>query len=120
MQCHMIRRLPHIRLNAVAAVCCCALSACAHRLDVKVVDAASRAPVVGAQVFRMDLRPPYSIMTTVPKERQITDSAGLAHLKYQRGSSVLVDADGYRSATAKIERDLPSLTVELKRAGGAE
>lgn len=92
---------------------------CAHPLDVKVVDSGSQAPVVGATVSRMDMKRPYFIVgAIVPHEQATTDTSGVAHLKDRRGMMLFISGDGYETTNATIERQLPSMTVEIKRPRG--
>ncbi len=67
----------------------------------------------------MGMKQPYFIVgAIVPKEEQVSDAAGVAHLKDRSGSVLFVNAEGYEQETANIEREAPSMTVELKPPAG--
>jgi hypothetical protein len=102
-------------LLVVTATLC--VTGCAHPLDVKVIDAATRSPIAGAQVERMDMQRPYFIAgAIVPMEEQVTDSDGIAHLKDRRGMVLFINARGFEPGKASIERKAPSMTAELKQS----
>jgi hypothetical protein len=104
------------RLTTLVAAAFLLVSGCAHPLDVKVIDAATRAPIAGAQVERMGMKQPYFIVgAIVPKEEQVTDSEGIAHLRDRSGMLLFVHAAGYELGKASIEREAPSMVVELER-----
>jgi hypothetical protein len=107
------------RLVVVATVALLA-GGCAHPLDVKVIDATTRAPVAGARITRMGMKRPYFIVgAVVPKEEHVTDVEGVAHLKDRDEGPLWVEREGYERAGANIyEYKAPLITVELKPLPG--
>ena len=93
---------------------------CARPLDVKVIDASTRAPVAGARITRMGMKRPYFIVgAKVPKEQQLTNAEGIAHLKDRSEGPLWIEREGYEHGAANIyEYKAPSITVELKRLPG--
>src|SRR5688500_8829775 len=104
----------------VAATAVFIAGGCARPLDVKVIDAATRAPVAGARVARMGIKKPYFIVgERVAKEEHVTDAQGVAHLKDRNEGPLRVEREGYEDAGVNLyEYKAPSITVELEPLPG--
>ena len=108
----------HLLVAGAAALLLAA--GCARPLDVRVIDATTRAPVAGARVTRVGIKKPYFIVgAIVPKEEHVTDAHGIAHLKDRDEGPLWVEREGYERAGANVYKyKAPSITVELKPLPG--
>lgn len=109
-----------MRTSLLPTISLLLLVGCAHPLDVYVIDGVSRAPIAGATVCRVGMQRPYFIAgAIVPKEVQVTDADGVAHMKDRREGPLVVVREGYEHGGANLyDCKAPSIAVELKRLGG--
>ncbi|MCX5658544.1 MAG: hypothetical protein NTW19_02335, partial [Planctomycetota bacterium] len=108
------------KFGLLAASCVLIAGGCARPLDVHVIDAATRVPIAGAKVDRMDLRRPYFIVgEVVAKESRVADASGVVRLA-GRGGILVVGADGYESKKAAIDQHSSAMTIGLKRAAATQ